>query len=182
MKNTVHCRGLMNCIFRVTLAFLMKVDEFPWAGQLCLNWCWLCQGTSMVKPRKNTNIPQTHKSSFGLSDNFSKNIWFKVWHLSSSGPGSFILLLPPPLLFTWYEHVCCWWNQFRKHLWYLSVAALSGIVGGDRAILFCMIILLNPSKIISLWAVYFLFVVIQRHVNKSCGFMEIMVKNNYHCF
>lgn len=46
MKNTVHCRGLMNCIFRVTLAFLMKVDEFPWAGQLCLSWCWLCQGAS----------------------------------------------------------------------------------------------------------------------------------------
>lgn len=52
MKNTVHCRGLMNCIFRVTLAFLMKVDEFPWAGQLRLNWCWLCQDTSMLKPKR----------------------------------------------------------------------------------------------------------------------------------
>lgn len=91
MKNTVHCRGLMNCIFRVTLAFLMKVDEFPWAGQLCLNWCRLCQGTSVAELKKNTNISQSHKSSFGLSDNFSKNIWFKVWHLSSSVPGLFIL-------------------------------------------------------------------------------------------
>lgn len=52
MKNTVHGKGLMNCIFRVVLAFLMKEDEFPRAGQLCSNWCWLCQGTSMLELRK----------------------------------------------------------------------------------------------------------------------------------
>lgn len=93
MKNSVHRRGLMNCIFRVTLAFLMKLDESPQAGQLCLNWCWLCQGTSMATPLRETqtfhrliNLP------FALSDNFSKNMWFKVWHLSQSDPGT----LHPP--------------------------------------------------------------------------------------
>lgn len=121
MKNSVHRRGLMNCIFRVTLAFLMKLDESPQAGQLCLNWCWLCQGTSMATPLRETqtfhrliNLP------FALSDNFSKNMWFKVWHLSQSDPGT---LHPPaaprratPPLYCfvrliWSEHVCCRRNQ-----------------------------------------------------------------------
>lgn len=100
MKNSVHRRGLMNCIFRVTLAFLMKLDESPQAGQLCLNWCWLCQGTSMATPLRETqtfhrliNLP------FALSDNFSKNMWSKVWHLSQSDPETLHPPTAPPLFF-----------------------------------------------------------------------------------
>lgn len=119
MKNSVHRRGLMNCIFRVTLAFLMKLDESPRAGQLCLNWCWLCQGTSMATPLRETqtfhrliNLP------FALSDNFSKNMWFKVWHLSQSDPGTLHPPAAPPLLFI---------------VWFVLSGVNTFVVGGINA-------------------------------------------------